>query len=64
MLFRGKVVDVARRTTEGFLRGTATVVGFCESLDGNNSRIGIPLCQRLSAVADDEADPAVAAVEA
>jgi uncharacterized protein len=27
VLFRGKVVDVARRTTEGFLRGTATVEG-------------------------------------
>jgi DUF917 family protein len=27
LLFGGKVVDVARRTTEGFLRGTATVEG-------------------------------------
>ncbi len=27
VLFRGKVGDVARRTTEGFLRGTATVAG-------------------------------------
>lgn len=27
LLFRGKVVDVDRRTTEGFLRGTATVEG-------------------------------------
>jgi len=27
LLFRGKVGDVARRTTEGFLRGTATVEG-------------------------------------
>jgi DUF917 family protein len=27
VLFRGKIVDVARRTTEGFLRGTATVEG-------------------------------------
>jgi len=27
LLFRGKVVDVARRTTEGFLRGTAMVEG-------------------------------------
>src|SRR6202022_3692365 len=27
VLFRGKVVAVARRTTEGFLRGTATVEG-------------------------------------
>jgi DUF917 family protein len=27
VLFRGKVVDVARRATEGFLRGTATVEG-------------------------------------
>ncbi len=27
LLFRGKVVDVARRTTEGFLRGTARVEG-------------------------------------
>ncbi|HEY2539553.1 MAG TPA: DUF917 domain-containing protein [Stellaceae bacterium] len=29
-LFRGKVVDVARRTTEGFLRGTATIEGLDE----------------------------------
>jgi len=28
MLFRGKVADVDRRTTEGFLRGSATVDGF------------------------------------
>lgn len=27
VLFRGKIVDVARRTTEGFLRGKATVEG-------------------------------------
>jgi DUF917 family protein len=27
-LFGGKVVDVQRRTTEGFLRGTATIEGF------------------------------------
>ena len=27
LLFRGKVADVARRTTEGFLRGTATLDG-------------------------------------
>lgn len=27
LLFRGKVVDVARRTTEGFLRGTAVMDG-------------------------------------
>ena len=27
VLFRGKVVDVDRRTTEGFLRGTARVAG-------------------------------------
>ena len=27
VLFRGKVVDVARRTTEGFLRGTARIDG-------------------------------------
>ncbi|HVC53191.1 MAG TPA: DUF917 domain-containing protein [Stellaceae bacterium] len=27
ILFRGKVVDVARRTTEGFLRGTARIDG-------------------------------------
>jgi uncharacterized protein len=27
ILFRGKVVDVARRTTEGFLRGRATIDG-------------------------------------
>jgi hypothetical protein len=30
LLFRGKVQDVARRTTEGFLRGTATVDGLDE----------------------------------
>jgi DUF917 family protein len=30
ILFRGKVVDVARRTTEGFLRGSATVEGLDE----------------------------------
>jgi DUF917 family protein len=29
-LFRGKVIDVARRTTEGFLRGTATIEGLDE----------------------------------
>ena len=27
LLFRGKVIDVARRTTEGFLRGTAIIEG-------------------------------------
>ena len=27
LLFRGKVVDVARRTTEGFLRGRAVIDG-------------------------------------
>jgi DUF917 family protein len=31
LLFRGKVQDVARRTTEGFLRGTATLDGLDES---------------------------------
>lgn len=31
MLFRGKITDVQRRTTEGFLRGTATLAG----LDGD-----------------------------
>jgi len=30
VLFRGKVVDVARRTTEGFLRGTAKIEGLDE----------------------------------
>src|SRR3984957_15207476 len=30
LLFRGKVVDVARRTTEGFLRGTAAIDGLDE----------------------------------
>ena len=30
MLFRGKVIDVARRTTEGFLRGTAIIEGLDE----------------------------------
>jgi DUF917 family protein len=30
MLFRGKIVDVARRTTEGFLRGHAVVDGLDE----------------------------------
>jgi DUF917 family protein len=34
LLFGGKVVDVARRTTEGFLRGTASL----EGLDGNRGR--------------------------
>src|SRR5260370_104475 len=29
-LFRGKVVDVARRTTEGFLRGRAAIEGLDE----------------------------------
>ncbi len=31
LLFRGKVVDVARRTTEGFLRGRAAVEGLDEN---------------------------------
>jgi DUF917 family protein len=30
LLFRGKVADIARRTTEGFLRGTATLDGLDE----------------------------------
>src|SRR5262249_40051980 len=30
LVFRGKVVDVARRTTEGFLRGQATIEGLDE----------------------------------
>jgi len=30
MLFRGKVTDVSRRATEGFLRGTARVAGLDE----------------------------------
>ena len=30
LLFRGKVVDVARRTTEGFLRGRAAIDGLDE----------------------------------
>jgi DUF917 family protein len=30
MMFRGKVIDVARRTTEGFLRGTAVIEGLDE----------------------------------
>jgi DUF917 family protein len=30
LLFRGKVVDVARRTTEGFLRGNAIIDGLDE----------------------------------
>jgi len=30
MLFRGKVTDLARRTTEGFLRGTTTLEGLDE----------------------------------
>jgi uncharacterized protein len=33
-LFTGKIADVARRTTEGFLRGTATIDG----LDGDRGR--------------------------
>jgi uncharacterized protein len=35
VLFRGKVTDVERRTTEGFLRGTATVAG----LDGDRGAL-------------------------
>ncbi len=31
LLFRGKVADIARRATEGFLRGTATLDGLDES---------------------------------
>ncbi len=31
LLFRGKVADIARRTTEGFLRGRATVAGLDEN---------------------------------
>jgi hypothetical protein len=31
LLFTGKIADVARRTTEGFLRGTATIDGLGES---------------------------------
>ena len=31
LLFRGKVVDVARRTTEGFLRGRAAIEGLDEN---------------------------------
>ena len=30
LLFRGKVVDIARRTTEGYLRGRATIEGLDE----------------------------------
>jgi DUF917 family protein len=30
LIFRGKVVDVARRTTEGFLRGRASIEGLDE----------------------------------
>ncbi|HEU0217340.1 MAG TPA: DUF917 domain-containing protein [Stellaceae bacterium] len=30
LLFRGKVIDVSRRTTEGFLRGTAIIEGLDE----------------------------------
>ena len=38
LLFRGKVVDIARRTTEGFLRGRALI----EGLDGDRgSRLEI-----------------------
>src|SRR5207249_8289397 len=33
LLFRGKVVDVARRTTEGFLRGRAAIEGLDEDRD-------------------------------
>jgi uncharacterized protein len=35
LLFRGKVVDVARRTTEGFLRGRATIDGLDEDRDAS-----------------------------
>jgi uncharacterized protein len=38
VLFRGKVVDVERRTTEGFLRGRATLSGLDED---RNSRVAI-----------------------
>ena len=34
VLFRGKVVDVARVTTEGFLRGTATIEGLDDAPPG------------------------------
>jgi DUF917 family protein len=30
LIFRGKVIDVARRTTEGFLRGRAVIEGLDE----------------------------------
>jgi uncharacterized protein len=40
LLFRGKVVDVARRTTEGFLRGRAIVEGLDED---RGSRLEIAL---------------------
>lgn len=33
LLFRGKVIDVSRRATEGFLRGTARVAGLDEHRD-------------------------------
>jgi len=35
ILFRGKIVDVARRTTEGFLRGTTRVEGLDEDRGAN-----------------------------
>jgi len=38
MLFRGKVVDVARRTTEGFLRGSVAIEGLD---DDRGSRLEI-----------------------
>jgi uncharacterized protein len=38
VLFRGKVVDVERRTTEGFLRGRATLSGLDED---RNTRVAI-----------------------
>src|SRR5438067_3123558 len=41
LLFRGKVVDVARRTTEGYLRGGVVIDGLDEDR-GARLEIGFP----------------------
>jgi DUF917 family protein len=40
LLFRGKIMDVARRTTGGFARGTATLAGFAGDA-GSTLRVAI-----------------------
>ena len=53
LIFRGKVIDVARRTTEGFLRGRALVEGLDED---RGSRLDIAF-QNEWVVAWRDADP-------